>query len=171
LTLGFYEKFPVNLHLVESFVSALASRQLQQRLIQVFYETNRKEFSFEEVANPTIPGCKVIFEFGFADAEGFSYIDQEEEKKVRYLLGKENLRTVDFLCGIRYYRQSGDKKSALRFDYYLIRTVFNRDMVEFQIHHERGPRYITPEDLSSLIFSKVNEASNKKALKRLNTIV
>ena len=83
MTLGFYENFPPNIHMVESFNSTLSSKQLQQRLIQVLYEINRKEFSFEEAANPTIPECKLIFEFGLADAENFNYIDEEEVKKVQ----------------------------------------------------------------------------------------
>jgi hypothetical protein len=164
LTLGFYENFPPNIHLVETFNSALSSKQLQQRLIQVFYEINRKEFSFEEAANPTIPECKLIFEFGLAEAEGFNYIDGEEVKKVQNLLGKENLRTMDFFCAIRYYK--GEKKSALKFDYYLLRTVYNRDILEIQVFHKKGPRYISPEDLTLFIFNKTNEAANRKILKK-----
>ena len=164
MTLGFYENFPLNIHMVESFNSTLSSKQLQQRLIQVLYEINRKEFSFEEAANPTIPECKLIFEFGLADAEGFNYIDEEEVKKVRNLLEKEHLRTMDFFCAIRYYKR--EKKRALKFDYYLLRTVYNRDILEIQVFHKKGPRYISPEDLTLFIFNKTNEASNRKILKK-----
>ena len=164
MTLGFYENFPSNIHMVESFNSTLSSKQLQQRLIQVFYEINRKEFSFEEAANPTIPECKLIFEFGLADAEDFNYIDEEEVKKVRNLLEKEHLRTMDFFCAIRYYK--GEKKSALKFDYYLLRTVYDRDILEIQVFHKKGPRYISPEDLTLFIFNKTNESSNRKILKK-----
>ena len=164
MTLGFYENFPSNIHMVESFNSTLSSKQLQQRLIQVLYEINRREFSFEEAANPTIPECKLIFEFGLADAEGFNYIDEEEVKKVRNLLEKEHLRTMDFFCAIRYYK--GEKKKALKFDYYLLRTVYDRDILEIQVFHKKGPRYISPEDLTLFIFNKTNEASNRKILKK-----
>ena len=167
MTLGFYENFPLNIHMVESFNSTLPSKQLQQRLIQVLYEINRKKFSFEEAANPTIPECKLIFEFGLADAEGFNYIDEEEVKKVQNLLEKENLRTMDFFCAIRYYR--GEKKSPLKFDYYLLRTVYNKDSLEIQVFHQKGPRYISPEDLTLFIFNKTNEAANRKILKKTLT--
>jgi hypothetical protein len=164
LTLGFYENFPPNIHLVESFNSTLSSKQLQQRLIQVLYEINKKEFSFEEAANPTIPECKLIFEFGLADAENFNYIDEEEVKKVLNVLEKEHLRTMDFFCAIRYYK--GEKKRALKFDYYLLRIVFNRGILEIQVFHKKGPRYLSPEDLTLFIFNKINEASNRKILKK-----
>ena len=164
MTLGFYENFPSNIHVVESFNSTLSSQQLQQRLIQVLYEINRREFSFEEAANPTIPECKLIFEFGLADAEGFNYIDEEEVKKVRTLLGKENLHTMDFFCAIRYHK--GEKKKSLKFDYYLLRTVYEKDMLEIQVSHKKGPRYMSPEDLTMFILNKTNETSNRKILKK-----
>jgi hypothetical protein len=168
LTLGFYENFPSNIHMVESFNSTISSKQLQQRLIQVFYELNRKEVSFEEVANPTIPECKLIFELGLADAESFNYIDEEELGKALNLLAKERLHTMDFFCAIRYYKGNAEKKTALKFDYYLLRTVYNRDVFEIQVFHQRGPRYISPEDLTLLIFNKINEAAKRKVLKKAN---
>jgi hypothetical protein len=168
VTLGFYENFPSNIHMVESFNSTLSSKQLQQRLIQVFYDVNRKEFSFEEVAIPTIPGCRVIFDFGLAYAESFNYIDEEELGKALNLLAKERLHTMDFFCAIRYYKGNAEKKTALKFDYYLLRTVYSRGAFEIQVFHERGPRYISPEDLALFIFNKINEAAKRKVLKKSN---
>jgi hypothetical protein len=150
--------------MVESFNSTLSNRQLQQRLIQGLYEINRKEFSFEEAANPTIPECKLVFEFGLAEYENFNYIDEEEVKKVRNQLGKENFPIMDFFCAIRYYK--GEKKKALKFDYYLLRTVYNKDTLEIQVFHKKGPRYLSPEDLTLFIFNKINETSKKKILKK-----
>ncbi|MGA3061101.1 MAG: hypothetical protein ABSD92_12145 [Candidatus Bathyarchaeia archaeon] len=164
MTLGFYENFPLNIHKIESFNSTLPSELLQQRLIKVLYEINRKEFSFEEAANPTIPECKIIFEFGLADSESFNYIDEEEVRKVQNLPEKEYLRTMDFFCVIRYYK--GEKKSALKFDYYFIRTVYGKNILEIQVSHKKGPRHLSPEDLVLLIVNKTNEAANRKILKR-----
>ena len=166
MTLGFYENFPPNIHRVESFNSTLSSKQLQQKLIQIFYEINRKEYSFEEIANPTVPEGKVIFEFGMAESESFNYIDEEEVKKALNLLAKQRLHSMDFFCAIRYYKGNGEKKSALKFDYYLLRTVFSKDTLEVQVFHERGPRYISPEDLTMFIYNKLNETSPRKILKK-----
>jgi hypothetical protein len=168
VTLGFYENFPSNIHMVESFNSTISSKQLQQRLIQVFYDVNRKEFSFEEVANPTIPECKLIFELGLAEAKSFNYIDEEELGRTLNLLEKERLHTMDFFCAIRYYKGNAEKKTALKFDYYLLRTIFSKDAFEIQVFHERGPRYISPEDLALFIFNKTNEAAKRKVLKKSN---
>jgi hypothetical protein len=168
LTLGIYENFPQTIHYFESFNSALSSKQLQQKLIQVLHKANCREYSFEEVANPTVPQGRVIFEFGIAESGNFNFIDEEELKKAQVFLGKERLRSMDFFCAIRYYKSNGEKKTALKFDYYMLRTIFGKDSLEVQVFHERGPRYVSPEDLTTFIFNRINEASNRKALSKTN---
>jgi hypothetical protein len=166
LTLGYCENFPSQIHKVENFGSTISSKQLQQKLIQVIYEINRKEFCFDEITNPTIPNCNVIFEFGLADNEGFTYIEETEKNKFIDFLIKENLDFVDFFCGIRYYKVKEDRKQPLKFDYYLLRTIYKKANFEINVHHERGPRYVSPQDLIQLIFTKINDNSGKKVLKQ-----
>jgi hypothetical protein len=168
LTIGFYENFPVNIHRYDKFNSTLSSKQLQKKLIQVLKDVNGKEYGFEEIANPTVPGGRVIFEFGLAESGDFNYIDEEEVKKTLSLLIKERLHSMDFFCSIRYYKGSGVNRSALKFDYYMFRTIFSKDILEVQVFHERGPRYLSPEELTMFIFSKVNDESsrNRKILKK-----
>jgi hypothetical protein len=168
LTLGFYENFPTNIHRIDSFNSTLSSKQLQQKIVQVFYELNRREFSFEEVTNPTVPQGVVIFEFGLAESGDFNYIDEQELKKAQSFLSKERVLSMDFFCSIRYYKSDGEKKTPLKFDYYMLRTIFSKEALEIQVFHERGPRYISPEELTLFIFTKTNETSNRnrKILKK-----
>jgi hypothetical protein len=171
LTLGFYEKFPSSIHRIDSFNSTLSTKQLQQKLIQVFHKVNNDEFTFEEVANPTVPQGTIIFEFGIAESGDFNFIDNEELKKTMKFLAKELLHTMDFFCSIRYYKRTGENRSPLKFDYYMLRTVFSKDIFEVQVFHERGPRYISPEELTTFIINKINETSsseNKKVLKKVN---
>ncbi len=165
--LGFYENFPEGIHKIEAFTSALQSRKLQQRLIQVMSEINRKTFNFEEIANPTVPNCTILFEVGIADAKNFNYIDAEETKKALNALKKEPFHIMDFFCAVRYYKTKAEKKTPLKFDYYIIRFTFNKDAVEMRIFHERGPRYISPEDITTFLVKAVNQASTKKIRKPL----
>jgi len=150
----------------ETFNTTLSSKQLQQKLIIVFCETNKKEFSFEEVANPTFPDSTVIFEFGLAEKAEFTFIDEKETEKALSILTNDHLQTVDFFCAIKYYKGKQKKKTPLKFDYYLIRTIYTKESFEVQIHHERGPRYLSPEDLTQFIFSKLNEGPSRKPLKK-----
>jgi hypothetical protein len=163
---GFYDNFPANIHRIDTFVSSLSNRKLQQRLNQVLQEINRRTFSFEEVGNPTVPGCTVIFELGIADAGNFNFLDEEEAARVLSSVSHKPLRVMDLFCGIRYYKNKAGKKTPLKFDYYMIRLVFGEEKsLEFQVFHERGPRYVSPEDLVAFLVKKVNEASSRKILK------
>jgi len=166
LTLGLFDNFPANVPMLERFYSTVPIEQLQRRLIQTFYEINRREFSFEEAAYPTIPKCRIIFEFGLADAESFNFIDEQEVKKAQNLLAKEHLETLDFFCAIRYYKGNAEEKRPLKFDYYLVRTLYKGDVFGIQVYHKKGLMYVSPEDLTLFIFNKVNDASKRKILKK-----
>jgi hypothetical protein len=164
LTLGFYRNFPATIHRIETFTSSAPTRQLQQKLIQVLHDINQREFCFEEISIPTVPNGTVIFEFGLAEEEGFNFIDGEELKRALSFLSKERVAQMDFFCSIRCYKGNGDKKTALKFDYYMLRTLYGKDVMEMQVFHERGPRYIAPEDLTAFISAKVNEGQKRKIL-------
>lgn len=165
---SFYRAFPSNIHLIETYRSTLSNRKLQERIIRVFFELNGKEFGFEDIANPTIPGGTVIFNIGLAGEKKFNLINLEQVDSAVDDLNKENLQTIDFFIAIRYYKGKPENRVPLRFDYYLMRTLYGKDSFEMQVVHDSGPRYVTPEDLSVLIFDKINEGAKKKPLKKLS---
>jgi hypothetical protein len=165
MTLGVYPNFPSNIHRTEVFTSTISSRQLQQNLIHLLSKVNQQEFCFEEVAIPTVPAGTIIFEFGIAEGGDFTFINKEEEKKALDAISKERFGSLDFFCSLRYYKDDGTKKTPLKFDYYMLRAIFGRDVFEVQIFHERGPRYLSPEDLTHFLFNKLNECQGKKVLK------
>lgn len=165
--LGLYENFPQNIHRTETFTSPLSRRKLQQKITQVFQEVNRKNLSFEEVGNPTIPNGTVIFEFGIADAEDFCYLNQEEAQRLQTALDVAPLQVMDWFCAIRYYKNTQEKKAPLKFDYYMLRMGFGeKGVMEVLVFHEKGPRYISPEDLVAFMERKVNQGASRKLLKR-----
>ena len=168
--IGFYENFPVNIHRIETFTSSLSTRKLQQRLIQVLQDINRRTFSFEEITHPTVPECSVIFEVGIAEAKSFNFIDKEEAMNVLSVLRKETLRLMDFFCAVRYYKGTSEKKTPLKFDYYMTRVVFGKNSVEIRVFHERGPRYISPEDIVTFLVNRINEASARNILKKTRPV-
>ncbi len=166
--LGVYDNFPANIHRIESFSTNLSSKKLQQRLIRVLREINLRTFSFEEVAYPTVHECTIIFEAGLAEAKSFNYIDEEEEKKALSALRKAPFRAMDFFCAVRYYKGTTEK-TPLKFDYYMLRAIFGKSAVEIQVFHERGPRYILPEDMVTFLLNMINEKSRRKILKKIET--
>jgi hypothetical protein len=165
--LGFFENFPEHIHRIEDFSTSLSSKRLQQRLVMVLQEINQRTFSFEEVTYPTVPECTIIFEVGLAEAKNFNYIDGEEAEKGSSILKKAPMQLMDFFFAIRYYKGIAIKKTPLRFDYYMIRFVFGNNSVEIRVFHERGPRYISPEDVITFLVNEVNKTSSRRILKRI----
>jgi hypothetical protein len=163
--LGFYENFPENVHNVTHFATSISVKRLQQVLIQMFHEINGKTFDLNEVACPSVPHCIVIFEFGIAEDNNFNYLDEEEANKLLKVIQKKPFQIMDFYCAVRYYKMQNEKKTPLKFDYYVLRFTFNKGLMGMQIFHERGLRYVSPEDLINFIISKINEISSKKILK------
>lgn len=165
MPLGVYDNFPAGLHHIENYEATVSSRQLQQKIVQHLAEINRKELRFEEVSIPTIPGGIVIFEFGLAEEGNFNYLNKAEAERALVYLAKEQVRMLDFFCSIRYYKGGGDKRQALKFDYFMLRFVFGKGTLEIRVFHERGPLYLSPQDLTGFIIRGINGESKKKILK------
>jgi hypothetical protein len=47
----------------------------------------------------------------------------------------------------------------------LVRAVFLDGNLDMRIFHERGPRYISPEDVSNFVVERINRISARKTLK------
>ncbi len=163
--LGFYENFPIDIHKTLHYTVSVSKKRSQKTLAQILHKLNNKSFSLEEVAYPSVPQCIVVFEFGIAEANSFSYLDKEETDKVLKAMLKKSFQVMDFFCAIRYYKTTNRKKKPLKFDYYMLRFKFNKKSIEIQVFHERGPRHVSPEDLTNFIANKMNESSSKKMLR------
>jgi len=163
--LGFYENFPTNIHRIAAFTTSLSTKRLQRRIISVLHDVNCREFRFEEIACPTVPECTVIFEAGLAEAESFNYIDEEETRRVFTALRKAPFQTMDFFWAVLYYKGTKENRIPLKFDYYMVRVIFERNILEIQVFHERGPRYIFPEDIITFFVNEINKTSSRKTLK------
>lgn len=163
--LGVYDNFPSNVHRIEKFATTLSTRMLQQKLVQVLQEINRKKFSSSDVVNPALPDYAIAFEMGLADGKNFNFIDKEESKRIRSALRKDTLRAMDLFCAVRYYKENKEKRTPTRFDYFMTRFVFIGNSIELQVFHERGPRYFSPEDLITFLSNEINKTSPRKILK------
>ncbi|MCX8149908.1 MAG: hypothetical protein N3D85_00140 [Candidatus Bathyarchaeota archaeon] len=163
--IGVYENFPENFHYSKSFTYTPSRGTFQQKLTNLLHEINRSTFTFEDVGSPAVPNSTVIFAFGIADEGKFNFLNEAETKKVTETIGKNGLHVMDVLCAIRYYKNQNGKKAPLRFDYFLLRLVFDREKnAEFQVFHERGPRYIAPEELVTFLADKINNAATPRKI-------
>ncbi len=163
--LGFYTNFPQNIHKAETFSTSISTKKLEQALVETLYRLNSETLSLEEVASPSIPDCKVIFEVGVAEGNDFNYLDSEERERLLSALNKKLFQVMDFLCVIRYHRMQEKRKTRTRFDYYMLRLMFGENLTEIQVSHERGIRHTSPDDIVKLVLNRVNAAFSKRVLR------
>jgi hypothetical protein len=168
--LGIYENFPENIHKITTYAVSISTKKLQETLVRVFREINRKTFNLEDVADPSVPNCTIIFELGIAEARDFNYLDDAEASVLLKAIKKKPFQIMDFYCAIRYYKIEGERKAPLKFDYYMIRAMFNKNSMETRIFHERGPRYTSPDYIVSFLIKKINETFSRRVLKVLETV-
>jgi hypothetical protein len=154
---------------MEHYQSFVSIKQLQRKLLQFLGNINRKELAFEQVSIPTIPDGIVIFEFGLAEEAGFNYLNDEEVMRAQEFVDHQEVSSLDFFCSIRYYRDGTEKRVALKFDYFMMRAVFGKGSLELRVFHERGPRYLSPEDVASFVVKGVNSESSKKIIRESTT--
>ena len=163
--LGAYVNFPENVHRTLRFASVVSSKRLQHGLIEAFHKLNNDSFNLENVAPPSVPQCKIVFEFGIAEGNDFNYIDEEEKDRLLKAIDKKPFQIMDFLCALRYYQIENEKQTPLKFDYYMIRFRFDRSSTEIRVFHERGPMHVSPKDLPDFLINNVNATFQKKVLK------
>lgn len=163
--LGFYESFPKNVHTIAYFKATASKMRMQQALTQTLHKLNNETFSLEDVASPSVPQCTVISEFGIADEVNFNYLDEKEKNKALKAINKKPFKIMDFFCAIRYHKTQNEKKIPLKFDYYMLRFMFNKKSTEIQVFHERGPRHVSPEEIVNFVVNKINETFPRKILK------
>lgn len=163
--LGFYSNFPQNIHKSQTFSSSISSKKLQKVLVETLYRLNSENPSLEEVSAPSIPSCKIVFEFGAAEGNDFNYLDAEEKERLLKALNKKPFQIMDFLCITRYLRMQGERKTRMRFDYYMLRFLFGENLTEIQVSHEKGIRHTSPDDIVKLVANRINAAFSKNALR------
>jgi len=163
--LGFYSNFPRNIHKAETFSASISGKKLQQTLVETLYRLNSETLGLEEIAAPSVPSCKVIFEVGVAEGNDFNYLDAEEKERLLGALNKKTFQVMDFLCVIRYHKMQEERTTRMRFDYYMLRLVFGENLMEIQVFHERGIRHISPDDVVKLVMNRVNTAFSRRVLR------
>jgi len=158
---GCYENFPKLIHCEIRFRTKYSRRTVQKLLLQALHKLNKTEFFFEEVAELARlhkATCKINFDFGIADSLSFTYLNEQELAKAQKIIRKNPLSIMDFFCVIRYYKiTEKEKPRPLRFDYYLLRFVFDEKNVRVLAYHERGTRRISPKELLEFLLARIND--------------
>ena len=167
--LGRYENFPEVIHGIAGFAFKSSVRKVQQAILRALHQLNHDVCGLDAVTSHLPPDIEVSFEVGVAEDVEFNYLDKEELDRFQKNMVEKELPVLDFFYVIRYYTvNERGNRIPLKFDYHLLRFVFQENSVEMRICHERGTQRVPLEDLITFTTKRINEELSKKRLKPLN---
>jgi hypothetical protein len=167
--LGRYENFPKVIHGVARFTCESSIRKVQQAVLSALHHLNQEACGLSAVTPHLSQECEVSFELGVAEDFDFNFLDEKELDRFQKSIAEKELSTLDFFCVVRYHVVNDvEKRVPLKFDYHMLRFMFQEDGVELRICHERGTQRVPLEDLITFIAKRINEESSQKRLKPLN---
>ena len=155
--LGHYDNFPENIHSISYFQSENSAKNLQQAILCLFQRMNHETFDLVTL-NPYLKqNCIVGFEFGVADGLDFNFLDHNELDQCLKCVDETELETLDFFFAVRYHIiKDGNKRVPLRFDYFVIRFVFQESSLVLRTRHERGTQRVQLDNLIDFIVRQIN---------------
>ncbi len=166
MVLGCYESFPEIIHGLARFSFRISSKKVQRIIASIFHHLNQEKLSLSEIGFSFPGDCDVEFEIGVGKGADFIFFEKVEFGRIDETIKNEMLVYLDFLCALKYHTTDNHgKKTALKFDYYLMRSIFYENFVELLIYHDHGPRRVHVEDFLNFLIKRIeNELANQHAV-------
>ena len=162
---GHYENFPNNIQGISFFQYQNSAKDLQQAILCTFHRLNSETSDLVTITPYLKRNCMVGFEFGVADGFDFNFLDTYELHQCLRGVEEHELETLDFFFVVRYHHiMDNGKWVPLRFDYHVLRFLFQKDRLELQIRHEKGIQHILLDDITDFLVKQINIELSKKQL-------
>jgi len=163
--LGNYKNFPENIHGITFFEYQESTKIVQQTILFALYKLNHETYNLGTVTPYLKQNHEVGFEFGVAEDFDFNFLDNKELERCVRSVTENELETLDFFCVVRYHKIMKDNnRTPLKFDYHLLRFIFQRSGLELRIRHERGPQRVPIDDITEFIAKQINRELSQKHL-------
>jgi len=163
--LGRYENFPENVHAVALFGYQASAKEVQKAILCALHQLNHERYDLDSVTLYLKQKCEVGFEFGVAEGFDFNFLDQKELDQCLRSIAEKELETLDFFFVVRYHiaRKAG-KRIPLRFDYHVLRFIFQESGLEMRIRHERGTQRVPLDELTAFLVKQINAELYRRQL-------
>jgi hypothetical protein len=165
---GLYDNFPDTVHGVALFNYQGSGKSIQPAILCAFHHLNHEVYDLGAVTPYLKQKCEVSFEFGVAEGTVFNFLDDKELDQCLRRVAERELQTLDFFFVVRYHATSkGGKRVPLRFDYHVLRYIFQEGYLEMRIRHERGTQKIPLDDLVDFTAQRINVELSRRRLTAL----
>ena len=163
--LGTLENFPTIYHARASWLYDVNPESLQKAILASLQSLTLKK-SPVEISVADLPGYKsgeVTFKVGVGNREGFDILDDREAKRlIQRIEERGTFRALDLFFQLHYSIDDG-RRHKVHQDQYMVRLAFQHGRVELLLHHLKGVRRVSPDEMVRLFLSVTNhELSRQK---------
>ena len=164
-SLGALETFPTIYHARASWLYDINTDSLQKAILAGLRSLSQERRSVN-LTIADLPGYQpgeITFKFGVGNGDGFDILDDREVRRVaRRIEEKGSFRILDLVFHL-HYSANESKSHRVHQDEYMARLAFQSGRVEILLHHFKGLRRISPDELVRLLLSATNrELSRNK---------
>ena len=156
---GYYSCFPDEIHGAVRYQQPRSNAdrlKVQRAILSALFNLNQRTFTLPSIVASSQGDCLVQFEIGTGDDTVFTFLDRDEVKQLQIQSKKQPFDCLDFLCAVKYHRDSSKKSTPLKFDYFMFRFVFTKGLMALSLFHERGPRRVSLEELIMFLTERIN---------------
>jgi hypothetical protein len=151
--LGMYKNFPSTIHGATRFTHAGSVKKTQRALVAILDDLNQATCNLETITgSPGEALCEVNFEVGVGEEITFTFLEPNEVERLNQEISRKVLPVLDF-----HVVKGSRRRSPLKFDYFLLRFIFTRNLTEFLVVHERGTRRVHVDDLAQFLIGRVEK--------------
>ena len=156
--LGVLERFPTVYHARASWLYEINPDNLQKALLAGLQELSREKRPLA-ITIADLPGYRpgeISFKFGVGNKDGFDILNDNEAKRmILRIEEKGSFRTLDLIAHA-HYTIDESKKHKVHQDQYMARLTFQPGRVEILVHHLKGVRRVSPDELVRLLLTATN---------------
>ncbi|MEM2369725.1 MAG: hypothetical protein QXK73_00785 [Candidatus Bathyarchaeia archaeon] len=139
---------------------------IQKAILNTLYRLNGHEARDNLLSLIVGSDIEIILEVGVANGLSFDYLDTDTLNNLLRAINEKSFHLLDFLLVIRYYKLKSNRRIALRFDFFLLRFLFDEGGgLNILAFHERGLQRISAKELIRFLVKETRlELSAKREL-------
>ena len=156
--LGTLEHFPTVYHARASWLYDINTENLQKAVFSGLQSLAQEKRSLD-ITVADLPGYHaggVVFKFGVGNKDGFDILNEKElDRLIQRMEERGSFKTLDLVSHLHYTIDDA-RRHKVHQDQYLVRLTFQPGRVELLLHHLKGVRRITPDELVRILLSATN---------------
>lgn len=166
---GVYDQFPPLIHSKAQITHSQPRGKVQKALLRALRRLNGWEGLVLLNSEGREAPYTVGFEVGVAEGVYFNFLDEEEASRLEKIAKARPLNPLDLFLRVEYHTKPPQGlRATLRSDQYFLRlSLPDEKTLEISLHHVKGTRRVSAEDLTHKLVEEINRHLRGDPSKRL----